>query len=176
MTLLRIELSLGEEAGDRMKGDPQIIQMLNEVLTGELTAINQYFLHARMCKDWGYEYLGHKIREESIEEMKHAQDVVDRVLFLEGIPNLQKLDKLNIGETVKEQLESDLKLEMLALERLKKAIKLSLDLGDHVSRELFERILEDEEEHVDWIESQLELIKQVGLENYLAEQIRKGSS
>lgn len=158
-----------------MKGSAKVIQCLNEVLTGELTAINQYFLHARMCKDWGYDGIAKTIRDESIDEMKHAEKLVDRVLFLEGIPNLQKLDKLNIGETVKEQLESDLQLEMLARQRLKDGIKVCMEEVDHVSRELLEHILEDEESHIDWIETQLHLIQEVGEQNYLAEQIRGGS-
>lgn len=154
-----------------MKGDPKIIKALNEVLMGELTAINQYFLHARMCKDWGYDRIAHKMREESIEEMKHAEKLMDRILFLEGIPNLQKLDKLNIGETVKEMMESDLGLEHKAREVLKEGIKLCFEETDHVTRELFEYILEDEEEHIDWIETQLSLMKDVGETAYLAEHI-----
>src|SRR4051812_57999 len=138
-----------------MKGDPRVIDALNEILTGELTAINQYFLHARMCKNWGYERIAHIVYKESIEEMKHAQDLTDRVLFLDGIPNLQKLGKLNIGETVPEQLDSDLKLEYQALDRLKVAIKTCFDAADHASRELLEHILCDEEKHIDWIETQL---------------------
>jgi bacterioferritin len=156
-----------------MKGNPKVIELLNEVLTGELTAINQYFLHARMCKNWGFERIAAKIHKESIDEMKHASELTDRVLFLEGVPNLQKLHKLHIGETVPEQLESDLKLEHDAIERLKNGIKLCLDAGDHASRELLEHILVSEEEHVDWIEAQLSLIKQIGAENYLAQQIKE---
>lgn len=158
-----------------MKGDPKVVKALNEVLTGELTAINQYFLHARMCKSWGYDRIADKVYKESIDEMKHAQALIDRVLFLEGIPNVQKLGDLNIGETVIEQFEADLALEMIAIPRLRNAIKLCYEANDHTSRELLEHILESEEGHVDWIESQLELIKQVGKENYLAEQIHKDS-
>ena len=154
-----------------MKGDPKVIDALNEILTGELTAINQYFLHARMCKDWGYERIGDKIYKESIDEMKHAQNLTDRVLFLEGLPNLQRLGKLSIGENVKEILEADLKLEMDAREHLKAAIKVCFDATDHASRELFEHILVDEEHHIDWIESQLKIIDDIGIENYLSEQI-----
>jgi bacterioferritin len=156
-----------------MKGDAKVIKALNEVLTGELTAINQYFLHARMCSAWGYERIGHKIYKESIDEMKHAQWLIDRVLFLEGIPNLQKLDALHIGENVKEMLDSDLGLEFKALPRLRSGIALCTEAGDHGTRELFEKILVSEEEHVDWLEAQLELIKQVGIQNYLAQQIKK---
>lgn len=156
-----------------MKGDQKVINALNEILLGELTAINQYFLHARMCKDWGYERIAEKVYKESIEEMKHAQDLTDRILFLDGLPNLQKLGKLNIGETIPEQYEADLKLEMEARDNLKSAIKTCFDSPDHVSRELLEHILTDEEEHIDWLEAQLGLIKEVGTEAYLAEQIRE---
>lgn len=156
-----------------MKGDAKIIKALNEVLTGELTAINQYFLHARMCTAWGFERIGAKIYKESIDEMKHAQALIDRVLFLEGIPNLQKLDALNIGENVKEMLESDLALEFKAIPRLKTGIQLCEELHDHGTRDLLEKILVSEEEHVDWLEAQLELIKQVGVQNYLAQQIKE---
>lgn len=154
-----------------MKGDPKVIDMLNEVLTGELTAINQYFLHARMCKAWGYKRIAGTVMKESIEEMKHAQDLTDRILFLEGVPNVQKLMKINVGETVPEQLNSDLGLELSAIKLLRQAVKIANDASDYTSRELFEHILEDEEEHVDWIESQLQIIKDVGVQNYLAEQI-----
>jgi bacterioferritin len=156
-----------------VKGDPKVIEALNEVLTGELTAINQYFLHARMCKNWGFDRLAHAIYEESIDEMQHAQSLTDRVLFLEGIPNLQKLGKLAVGENVPEQLTNDLRLESQAITLLRDAIKTCWDAGDHVSREMLEDILEDEEEHVDWLETQLALIKDVGRENYLAEQMHK---
>lgn len=156
-----------------MKGDPKVIEALNLILTGELTAINQYFLHARMMKNWGYERIGHAVHKESIDEMKHAQELTDRILFLEGIPNLQKLGKINIGETVPEQFEADLKLEHEALTNLKAAIKVCFEAADHTSRELLEHILEDEEHHVDWLETQLGLIKELGKEAYLAEQIRE---
>lgn len=156
-----------------MKGDINVIKALNDVLTGELTAINQYFLHARMCKNWGYNRIAEKTYKESIEEMKHAQDLLDRVLFLEGIPNLQRLDKLNIGETVKEQLEADLALEFLAVDRLKNAIEICEKVKDRTSGELLEDILKDEEEHIDWLETQLSLIKDIGLENYLAQQVHE---
>ena len=158
-----------------MKGDINVIKALNEVLTGELTAINQYFLHARMCKNWGYYRIADKTYKESIEEMKDAQDLLDRVLFLEGIPNLQKLDKLNIGETVKEQLEADLALEFTALNRLKHGIEVCKNAKDYTSAELLEDILEDEEEHIDWLETQLGLIKDIGFENYLAQQLHEKS-
>jgi bacterioferritin len=156
-----------------MKGDPRIIDMLNDVLTGELTAINQYFLHAKMCLNWGYEYLGKKIRDESIDEMKHAERLTDRILFLEGLPNLQKLHKLVIGTTVIEILKNDLALEHGTVPRLNAGIKLARDVGDNGSEELLTRILVDSEGHVDWLESQLELVKQVGDAHYLAQQIRE---
>ena len=156
-----------------MKGDPKVIEALNLILTGELTAINQYFLHARMLKNWGYERIGNIVHKESIDEMKHAQALTDRVLFLEGIPNLQKLGKLNIGETVPEQFEADLKLEHEAMTNLKAAIKICFEATDHTTRELFEHILEDEEKHVDWLETQLGLIKDLGKEVYLAQQIHE---
>jgi bacterioferritin len=157
-----------------MKGDPRIIDMLNDVLTGELTAINQYFLHARMCSHWGYEHLGKKIYEESIDEMKHADNLVKRVLFLDGLPNLQKLNKLAIGTSVIEILESDLALELGTVPRLNKGIQLSRDVGDNGSEDLLTHILVDSEAHVDWLESQLDLVKQVGAAHYLAQQIREG--
>lgn len=158
-----------------MKGESKVIEALNDVLTGELSAINQYFLHARMCKNWGYDRIAATIRAESIDEMKHAETLMDRVLFLEGIPNVQRLLKVNIGETVKEQFESDAKLEYDAVERLKKAIQICVDLRDHTSRELFEHILADEERHIDWLETQLHLIQELGLSNYLAQQIHQSS-
>ncbi|HUR81820.1 MAG TPA: bacterioferritin [Thermoanaerobaculia bacterium] len=158
-----------------MKGDPRVIEILNEVLTAELTAINQYFVHAEMCENWGYERLLHIIRKESIEEMKHAEALIERVLFLEGIPNVQRLWNIRIGENVHEIFKSDLALELEALPRLNQGIETCRELGDNNSRHLLEEILEDEEEHVDWLEAQLSLIEQVGLQNYLVEQIKKDS-
>ena len=154
-----------------MRGDPEILDLLNEVLTGELTAINQYFVHAKMCDNWGYRRLGEKVREESIEEMKHAEELVERILYLEGVPNLQRLGTLRVGETVQEQFESDLGVEREALSRLGDGIALCLAKGDHGSRDLLESILVDEEEHVDWLETQLETIRQIGIEHYLAQQL-----
>ncbi len=156
-----------------MKGDSEILKILNEILEGELTAINQYFLHSRICADWGYKKLGDYLYHESIEEMKHAQTLIDRILFLEGLPNLQKLGALNIGETVPEQLQADLDLEFVAIPRLKKAIALCVQKSDFATREMLEKILVNEEEHVDWIESQQKMISDMGLENYLAEQMHK---
>ena len=157
-----------------MKGDKKIIDLLNDVLTGELTAINQYFVHGEMCENWGYERLQQVIRKHSIGEMKHAEEVIERILFLEGIPNMQRLGKVNIGESVPEQLRLDLVLEMDAVARLNKHIETCNELDDNNTRHLLEEILEDEEEHIDWIESQLSLIDQVGVQNYLAAQIREG--
>jgi len=154
-----------------MQGHPEIIELLNDVLTGELTAINEYFLHAKMSDNWGYKRLGSHIRDESIDEMKHAEKLVDRLLYMEGVPNLQRLSPLRIGETVPEQFGNDLAVEMAALERLNNGIALCTRLGDNGTRELLEDILVDEEEHVDWLETQLETIRQIGLENYLAEQL-----
>jgi len=155
-----------------MKGDPRIIDMLNEVLTGELTAINQYFLHGKICLNWGYDHLGKKIYEESIDEMKHANKLVERILFLDGLPNLQKLGKLSIGTNVVEILKNDLAFELGTVPRLNQGIQLSRDAGDNGSEDLLTHILVESESHVDWLESQLELVKQVGESNYLAQQIR----
>ena len=155
-----------------MKGDPRIIDLLNEVLTGELTAVSQYFLHAKMCMNWGYDYLGKKIYEESIDEMKHADKLVERILFLEGLPNLQKLGKLSIGQSVIEILKSDLALETQTVPRLNDSIKTCRDAGDNGSEALLTVILVASEGHVDWLESQLALVKQVGEAHFLAQQIR----
>ena len=155
-----------------MRGHDQVITLLNEVLTNELTAINQYFIHARMCENWGYDRLWHKLREESIGEMKHADVLIERVLYLEGIPNVQRLGKVNVGQTVPEQLRLDLELERAALKMLNDGIELCRTLSDAGSRELLEHILTSEESHTNWIEAQLALIEQVGESNYLAQQIK----
>jgi bacterioferritin len=156
-----------------MKGDPKILQHLNAVLKNELTAINQYFLHARMFGNWGLKRLEEFERKESIDEMKHADRLIQRILFLDGLPNLQDLGKLLIGENVEECLSCDLKLEMAARTELKAAVSASESAGDYVSRELFESIMESEEEHIDFLEVQLDLIKRVGKENYTQSQIKK---
>jgi len=158
-----------------MKGDPEVIKVLNDVLRKELTGINQYFIHSKMCKNWGYDVLAGEAGKESIEEMKHAGEIIERILFLEGIPNLSAYDKINVGSSVKQQLENDLGLEEAALQVLKGSIKTCLDASDNASRELLEHILVAEEEHVDWIEAQLHKIEEVGYQNYLAQQIYKKS-
>jgi bacterioferritin len=149
-----------------MKGDKKVIEYLNQVLKNELTAINQYFLHSRMYKDRGLSQLAEHEYNESVDEMKHADMLIERILFLEGLPNLQELDKLLIGEHTGEMLECDLKLENLAVPVLREAIAYCESVNDYVSRELFEHILQSEEEHIDWLETQLDLISKVGLENY----------
>ena len=156
-----------------MKGNDKVIETLNDILTAELTAVNQYFIHAKMCGNWGYKRLYKHIYDESIDEMKHADDLIERILFLEGVPNVQRYNKVTVGESVKEQFDLDLQMEYAAVDRFRAAIKLCRDLGDEATAEMLEHMLVSEEHHVDWIETQLELINQVGLQNYLAEQINE---
>lgn len=154
-----------------MQGDPRIIDLLNQVLRKELTGINQYFVHSRMCKNWGYAVLAKHAYDESIDEMKHADKIIERVLFLEGVPNLSDYDPIRVGRDVREQLTNDLGLEMAALQVLRPGVQLCLEAGDHATRELLEHIVEDEEHHVDWIEAQLHKIGEVSYQGYLAQQI-----
>jgi bacterioferritin len=154
-----------------MKGDPNIIRLLNAQLTNELTAVNQYFLHARMYQHWGFTKLGKKEYDESIGEMKHADKLIDRILMLDGLPNLQALHKLLIGEAAQEMLECDLKLERAAQVTVKEGIAASEIAADYVSRDLFLMILEDTEEHIDWLETQLDIIAKIGIQNYLQSQL-----
>jgi bacterioferritin len=155
-----------------MKGDPRILDLLNDVLTAELTAINQYFLAARMFHHWGYERLASYMRKESIDEMKHAESIMDRIFYLDGLPNLQRLNKVKVGESVLEQLKLDLDDEQVAVKRLNDGMRLCRDAGDHGSEELLRRILVSEEEHVDWLEQQIELFDKLGDKAYLAEQLK----
>ena len=154
-----------------MQGDSKVIELLNEVLTAELTAINHYFIHAKMCSDWGYTKLAGLVRAESIDEMRHAEQLIDRILYLDGIPNVQRYGKISVGETVPEQFQLDLEFEKAAIQRLNSAISACRDVGDNATRELLAGILVSEEEHADWLETQLELIRQVGEAHYLAQQI-----
>jgi bacterioferritin len=156
-----------------VKGDPKIITLLNEVLKAELTAINQYFLHAEMCENWGYYNLAAKTKKESIEEMQHAEKLMERILFFEGTPNMSDMFKINVGRNVEEQFRSDLQVEYDAVKRLNDGIQLCGKANDFGSRELLEHILVDEEEHIDWLEAQLHAIGEMGLQNYLAQQLHK---
>jgi bacterioferritin len=159
-----------------MRGNDQILKYLNECLKAELTAINQYFLHSKMCQNWGYKRLAEYNRKESVEEMKHAEDLMDRILFLDGTPNMADLFPIRIGQDVRQQFENDMALEMDAIPRLNEAIALAREVGDNASRALFEKILVDEEEHVDYIEAQMHIINEIGLGNYLAQHIHEGDS
>ena len=155
-----------------MKGSLKVIAQLNEALKEELVAINQYFLHAEMCENWHYHKLADHIRKESIDEMKHAEALIERILFLDGSPNMTEPMKISVGSNVKDQLAGDLKLELAGVAMYNQAVQLARDESDNVSRELFERILKEEEEHVDWLEAQLHQIKELGYERYLSQQIR----
>ena len=155
-----------------MKGDTQVIALLNDVLSAELTAVNQYWLHARLCENWGYERLWKKIREESLEEMKHADELIERILYLDGMPNLQRLGKITVGESVPEQFKLDLQVEYEAVKRLNEGIEACRAKGDNGTRALLEKMLGDEEKHVDWLEEQQRLVETLGEGAYLAEQIK----
>ena len=154
-----------------MKGDPEVIEILNEVLTSELTAINQYFIHSRMCENWGYQKLAKQKREESIEEMKHADELIERILYLDGVPNMQRMNTVKVGEDVVEQHKHDLALETEAIARLNRGIELCVAKSDNGSREMLEGILKSEEEGADFVEAQLSIIDEIGVAAYLAEQI-----
>ena len=156
-----------------MQGDAEIIGMLNEQLTSELTAINQYFLHAKMQENWGFSILAAHTRAESIDEMRHADDVIERILYLDGMPNLQRLGSVRLGETVPEQFALDLEMEREAVARFNAGIAKAVELGDNGTRDLLEKMLVSEEEHVDWLETQLETIRQIGLELYLSQQLQE---
>ncbi len=155
-----------------MKGSPKVIAQLNAALKEELIAINQYFLHAEMCENWHYSKLADHVRKESIDEMKHAEALIERILFLDGAPSMTEPMKISVGSNVKEQLEGDLKLELEGVAMYNQAVKVAREEGDNASRELFERILKEEEGHVDWLEAQLHQIKELGYERYLSQQIR----
>ena len=156
-----------------MKGSPKVIAELNKALKEVLTAINQYFLHAEMCENWKYNKLGDYIKKQSIDEMKHAEALIERILFLDGTPKLTELMHLTVGKNVKEQIESDLKLEVAATEMYNRAVRIAREEGDNASRELFERLLKDEEAHVDWLEAQVHQIEEMGYERYLATQVHE---
>ena len=156
-----------------MKAKEGIIELLNKILTAELTVINQYFIHSKMCDNWGYDRLHHKVRERSMAEMKDAENLIEHILYLEGVPNMQRLGTVTVGETVPEQLKADLKAEMDMVKMLTDGINHCAKVGDFTTRHMLEDMVKDEDAHIDWIETQLDTIKQVGLENYLSEQIKK---
>jgi bacterioferritin len=154
-----------------MQSDPRVVDALNEILTAELTAVNQYFIHAKMCANWGYERLAAHGRDESIDEMKHAEALIERILYFDGTPNMQRLFPVRVGETVQEQLELDLATEKEAIPRFNKTIALCVEVGDNGTRELLADMLVSEEDHADWLETQLETIRQIGIELYLSQQL-----
>ena len=154
-----------------MKGNQEVIALLNEVLCAELTAINQYFIHGMMCKNWHYKKLAEIGRKESIEEMEHAQVIIDRILYLDGVPNMQKYMKVNVGKTIPEQFDFDLELERGAVERYNRGIELAREKGDNGTRAILEKLLSEEEDHIDWLEGQIQQIQDMGLDNYLAQQV-----
>jgi bacterioferritin len=155
-----------------MKGNPKVVALLNQALKEELTAINQYFLHAEMCENWHYSKIAGYIKKQSIDEMKHAEALIERILFLDSTPNMTEAMRLSIGQNVREQLQSDLKLELGAVAMYNHAVETAREAGDNASRELFERLLKSEEEHVDWLEGQMHQIKELGYERYLTQQIK----
>jgi bacterioferritin len=159
-----------------MKGNATVIEHLNQILTNELTAINQYFVHSKLCEDWGYQGLAGTMRNESIDEMRHADQIMDRILYLDGMPNLQRLGKVNVGQSVPEQMKLDLALEMDAVAYLNETIKVCAEANDNGSLELVKAILVSEEAHIDWIEEQISLIENIGLQNYLAQQLNGPSA
>ena len=159
-----------------MKAKEGIIELLNKILTADLTAINQYFLHAKMCENWGYERLHHKVKERSFDEMKDADELIEHILYLEGVPNVQRLGTVHVGETVPEQFKTDLQAEKEMLGLLSEGVAHCAKVGDYTTRHMLEDMAEDVDEHLDWIETQMETVKQVGLENYLSEQIKKEGS
>lgn len=154
-----------------MRGNAKVIAQLQEALKEELTAINQYFLHAEMCENWGYKHLGNYIKKQSIDEMKHAEKLIERILFLDGVPSISEAMHLNVGQNVKAQLENDLALEVNAVSMYNNSIRIAREEGDNASRELFEKLLRDEEQHVDWLEAQVHQMNEVGYERYLSRQI-----
>jgi bacterioferritin len=156
-----------------MKGNEEVIAVLQDVLCAELTAVNQYFIHARMCENWGYKKLAAYIRKESIEEMHHAQEIIDRILYFDGAPNMQKYMKINVGKSVPQQFQFDLEVEYQAVPRLNRGVEIAREKGDNGTRALLEHILREEEEHVDWLEAQLGVIKEIGADNYLAQQMHE---
>ena len=159
-----------------MKAKEGIIELLNRILTADLTAINQYFLHAKMCENWGYERLHHKVKERSFDEMKDADELIEHILYLEGVPNVQRLGTVHVGETVPEQFKTDLQAEKEMLALLSEGVAHCAKVGDYTTRHMLEDMAEDVDDHIDWIETQMETVKQVGLENYLSEQIKKEGS
>src|SRR6478735_1367781 len=159
-----------------MKAKEGVINLLNKILTADLTAINQYFVHAKMCENWGYERLHHKVKERSFDEMKDADELIEHILYLEGVPNVQRLGTVHVGETVPEQFKTDLQAEKEMLTLLTDGVSHCAKVGDYTTRHMLEDMAEDVDQHIDWIETQMETIKQVGLENYLSEQIKKEGS
>ena len=156
-----------------MKGDAKVIEILNEVLSAELTGVNQYFIHSMMCRNWRYMKLAKHSYDESIDEMKHAQEIIERILYLDGVPNMQKYMKINVGQNVPEQHSFDLEVEKAAVERLNRGVAICRDAGDNGTKVIFEKILREEEEHVDWLEAQLHQIGELGIQQYLAQQIEE---